>query len=793
MNSECRSSLYKATLLCVLLAAIVSLAGCANSADHVRKGEAYLADSKFQEASLEFRNAIQVDDRLASAHWGLARSYEGLQRWPEMFQELQRTVELDPNNLDARVRLGNYYLQASKGKPDVIGMAEKLAREILQKDPNHIEGHILMGSVLFNENKKDEAFAELNKAISIDPKHVESYLSLSKFYLANQQTANAEELFKRALSVNSNSALAHTEYGKFLAQMNRPTEAEVEFRKAVEVDPKDHASRFVLSSYYLVTKQLDKAEESFKALAALDPNKPDSQSMLGDFYATVGRVPEAIKLYQDVLAKSPDFMQGRYRLSEIMLQSGDTQGASAQITEALKKDPSDRQALLLRARVRAHSGQSDGLKAAIEDLKEVLKQEPNSRAGLFFMAQNNFNLGYLDQARAFAGDLEKNYADYLPGKLIRAQINLTSGDAKSAVSMATDLLNRLDKSAPDRDNSAQLLTEIREKAYLTRGSAQLQLKDMTAARQDFEAARNVNPSDPNPYNSLALVSFIEKKEDEAVSNWESALKFDTTNFQALSGLTGLYAQQRAYDKAHNRLDQSLSGNPNNASLHFLKAQVYGYEHNAQGAEAELRKAIELDPNYVSAYFALGNLFVNSGQTDRAIAEYQNITQRRPDDQTAYTMIGMLEDARKNYDAAAENYKRALERDPNAVIAANNLAWLYAVTGKGNIDEAVKLAQGVVQKNPNIAGFVDTLGWVYYKKSLYAAAAEQLRKAVALDEEAARTNKANPSASYHYHLGMALKGQGDAAGAKRELEASIRLADKTPFADVDEAKKALTSL
>ena len=75
------------------------------------------------------------------------------------------------------------------------------------------------------------------------------------------------------------------------------------------------------------------------------------------------------------------------------------------------------------------------------------------------------------------------------------------------------------------------------------------------------------------------------------------------------------------------------------------------------------------------------------------------------------MIGILEDQKKNYDAAAENYRKALEKDPNAVIAANNLAWLYAVTGKGNIDEALRLAQGVVQKNPNVAGFIDTLGWV----------------------------------------------------------------------------------
>ena len=84
MRSECRGYTFHITVFCLLLAAVISLAGCSNpekaKAEHVRKGEAYLKDSKFQEASLEFRNAIQIDDKLAAAHWGLARAYEGLER-----------------------------------------------------------------------------------------------------------------------------------------------------------------------------------------------------------------------------------------------------------------------------------------------------------------------------------------------------------------------------------------------------------------------------------------------------------------------------------------------------------------------------------------------------------------------------------------------------------------------------------------------------------------------------------------------------------------------------------------
>lgn len=409
------------------------------------------------------------------------------------------------------------------------------------------------------------------------------------------------------------------------------------------------------------------------------------------------------------------------------------------------------------------------------------------------MAQANFGLGLMDQARAFAADLERNYPDYLPAKLTQVQISLFAGDAKSTVSLATDLLNRLTKATPDRDNSPQLLAEINEKTLLVRGTAQIQLQNFAAARQDFMAAHDVAPNDANVYNNLALVAAKENKPDEAISFYENALKNDGTNFNALNGVINVYAGKNELDKAHGRIDQALNSYPNTASLHYLKAQIYGLQRNGQGAEAELRKTLELDPNYIAAYSSLGALFINSHQEERAIAEYRKILELRPDTPAAYTMIGLLEDSLKNYDAAAENYRKALEKDPNAAIAANNLAWLYAVYGKGNLDEAVRLAQGVVQKTPNIAGFIDTLGWVYYKKGLYGAAVEQLQKAVSNDEAAARNLNSSPSATYHYHLGVALKAKGDKEGSRRELEAALRLAEKTPFADIDEARKALATL
>jgi len=198
----------------------------------------------------------------------------------------------------------------------------------------------------------------------------------------------------------------------------------------------------------------------------------------------------------------------------------------------------------------------------------------------------------------------------------------------------------------------------------------------------------------------------------------------------------------------------------------------------------LRRTLEIEPNYLPAYFSLGALFVNMNQQERAINEYRKILEKRPDNASTYTLIGMLEDSRQNYDAAAESYRKALELDQNSAIAANNLAWLYATRGMGNLDEAVRLAQQIVQKYPEQNGFADTLGWVYYKKNLYGAAVEQLKKVVSRDQN---------SATYNFHLGMALAGNGDKAGARRALEQALRLGEGKNFADADEARRTLATL
>jgi tetratricopeptide (TPR) repeat protein len=84
-----------------------------------------------------------------------------------------------------------------------------------------------------------------------------------------------------------------------------------------------------------------------------------------------------------------------------------------------------------------------------------------------------------------------------------------------------------------------------------------------------------------------------------------------------------------------------------------------------------------------------------------------------------------------------------KHDARSVIAANNLAYMYAETGE-NLDRTLSLAQVAVEQAPDNPALQDTLGWVYYKRDLPDLAVRAFEQSVA---------KQPAHALYHFHLRM----------------------------------------
>ena len=145
------------------------------------------------------------------------------------------------------------------------------------------------------------------------------------------------------------------------------------------------------------------------------------------------------------------------------------------------------------------------------------------------------------------------------------------------------------------------------------------------------------------------------------------------------------------------------------------------------------------------------------------------------------ILGMIHERNKEIDKAKAKYEEVLKLNPKFGPAANNLAYILGEEG-ANLDQALSYAQTAREQQPNDPSVADTLGWIYYKKNAYLKASSLLKEAV---------EKSPNNPIIHYHYALAQQKNGDLAGAKKSLQASLKLSETFPGAE--DAKKILNEL
>ena len=101
--------------LFIALTAVVVIAGCSRDPNvrkqkYLESGERYFEKQDYRAASIQFRNAVQIDPKYADAHYQLALSDLQLQDWRSAYGELTRTLDLAPENFKAQISMGNLLL-----------------------------------------------------------------------------------------------------------------------------------------------------------------------------------------------------------------------------------------------------------------------------------------------------------------------------------------------------------------------------------------------------------------------------------------------------------------------------------------------------------------------------------------------------------------------------------------------------------------------------------------------------------------------------------------------------------
>jgi tetratricopeptide (TPR) repeat protein len=760
---------WRSTLALVLVAALLS--GCSLLDPNVRKqkyydsGLRYFQKGQYQEAAIQFTNAIKIDSGYADAHFQLGESYLRLQRLDRAYQELSRTVELRPDDYKARIALANVLIvarQFPKAKEQTDWLQKNRA-----KDP---ATHSTLSNLLSGEGDIAGAIAEMQQTISLDPGHWELFLGLGFLEQRNSQPDLAEASFKKAIELNSKSAQPRVVLGNFYAGQKRTGDAEQQFRDAVAVEPKSLAPREALARLLLITGRRADGEEVLKQAQRDLPNEPGPLLALSSFYYAIGDLDKAVAEYDALYQQRPKDLQIKKRYIQLLIVGSRVEQARKLNDEILKESPNDQDALVYRSQMQISWGDLD---RAIDTLQTVVKNDPKDSLAHFALGVAFERQGtHLEHAESEWREALRLNPDNIEATRALAGAAMRLGDMATLQDAATRII-RLQPGSPD--------------GYGLRALASINQQHFPEAEEDIQKALAIAPQRPIGYVYLGQLRLAQRQFPEAGKAFQAALDRSPNLADALRGLMGSWIAQKQTDKAIEAARAQIAKSPNNSSFYDMLGSVLFFDKKDMGeVVAAFEKAVALDKQNFLARIHLIQAHASRGETDQAIALGERSLQDNPRQPDLFVLMGDLYQAKHDPKKAEIAYQKALTINSQNPVASNQMARLMLSNGE-NLDLALGMAQTAGKGLPNSPIIADTLGWIYYRKGVYPMAVNYLKHALELQQK----NSAPDNPDVHYHLGWAYEKSQQPALARQQFEQVLKTTPNYPAAD--EIKKELAHL
>jgi len=763
----------------------------ARLAQHQERGDSFAKEGKWTEAELEYKTALSVDPNSAAAHYGLALTYLASKDPRRAYWELEETVRLDPNHVEARLRHGEFLLF---GKKDELARAVESADAVLALEPKRWEALLMKARAQAALGQTEEAGAVYQAAVDSAPDQPLPLLLLANHLRASGKKTEAEAAFTKLTELHP-AVGSWTALAAFLAGEQRDAEAEAAFRKAIEIaKPEERTAAWsALASFLIAKDRTDDAEAVLKSALADEPGNLELIYALARFYHGSGRTAEADGMIEEAARARPDDIAPLLLLSSYRGRIGDLKGALDAADRALVVAPDDPLAKLRRAEVLIDMGfreKDEGLIAqgkAVVDA--VLAKEDGKPEGLFVLAKVELAKQRYDDAiaalrRAVDARPDWSQAHYLLGTAL-----FFDGDTNGARSAIVRSIE-LDPNAVD---GYKMLLRVHAKLGDHRLAVEAGERALARDPEDIATRIQVAQSlvqDRRFDEALGRLLAIPEEKRGAEGNfaigrvyafreeWDNARKFLGIALEAmpgsaevLSALVQIDAREGKLADSFSRIRAARDANPNDAQLQILYGEIAAAARQADDAEAAFRKAIEIDPNGLGAYTNLASLFVLTGRIPEAIATYERAIEQSPKSGSLHLVLASLLEAGGRLEDAMGHYETAIEVDPELAIAKNNLAYLMAERGK-DLDRALDLAQEAKAKLPDNPNAADTLGWVLYKKNVPAAAIGYLREAVG------GLRPGDPSLPLvRHHLALAYEANEEPALALEALEQAVTELDE----------------
>ncbi|MCL5744855.1 MAG: tetratricopeptide repeat protein [Acidobacteria bacterium] len=748
------------TFTTLVLVALLSAWSCSRDPNvvaqkYVESGNRYFENGKYKEASLLYRRALQKNAKFGEAYYrlGLTQLKLGPSALGDAVRALMRAVDLQPRNVDARVKLADIYLlvYGTQPKAEYLTEVNDLKDQLLKINSNSPDALRLDAYLsLLRDKDLNAAIAKFEKANQVAPSRQEIMLPLARALFAARRGEEGEKtaraLIQHAKDFGPTYDLLYTYYASNSARLG---DAENILKEKLRNIPKVADNYLQLALFYYANKRKPEMEATLAQMTSNAKDFPRGHGWAGGFYFNLREFDNAMREFQEGLKSDPkDANKYKDGMAQVLLAQGKTEDASKLVDEVLKNDPQDPQAQGMRASLLMLNPNPERVQKAIDDLQPLVSKAPKNASVRVNLARALLLKGDAVQARTQLEEAIKGEPNYVPAHLMLAELRLKSREF-GGVLQEVDAVLRIDPG--------------NLQAKLLRTGALAGSGDLAKARESVNAAIADSPNSAEPLLQLGSIELADKNYKKAEAVFAKLYQADNRNLRALFGLSDAYSAQGQTEKAIQMLKAELGKQPANAGLRTALANTEVRAGKLDAAIADYQTLLGAHPKSADTYMRISEVYRRKGDSKSAIDNMRKAKGLRPNDAATCVSLAVLLDEAGQQAEAKPLYEQALRIQPDNPIALNNLAYLVAETG-GDLDQALTLAQRAKQKMPNDLDVADTLGWIYIRKSLSDSAIDIYRDLVAKDPG---------RSTFRYHLGMALFQKGDKPQAKKELLAALQ--------------------
>ena len=261
-------------------------------------------DHNPQQALNAFHEATKIRPMNAAPHLAAATLLEKQGQLTQAREEYKQASVLSSSEDDRKVALAGFVNTAVATNSSAE--AENALREYLNHNPKDSSAHLMMGRLLANQDKKEEAVAELNQASDANDPQIlrEKAQLLAELKRYNEAAASYKDLIQQ----NPKDAGAHHQYGVLLMQQHRFEEALMELVSAVKLDPGLVAAYGDLAVAASESKKYGLSIQALDARAKMVPETAATHFLRATAYDNLKEFPKATAEYKEFLASA----DGRY-------------------------------------------------------------------------------------------------------------------------------------------------------------------------------------------------------------------------------------------------------------------------------------------------------------------------------------------------------------------------------------------------------------------------------------------------------------------------------------------------